>query len=235
MDKGHIEISKDNILSYKECDEYLEKMIESTAWEQEEIQMYGTTYLEPRLTAWYGDVDCNYSHHGITRTVLPWTEVLLQIKARVEEICECKFNNALVNYYRNGEDYMGFHDEQTVQGSKTKIASVSLGSERNFIVKHRNTDEVHSLKISNGSLLVMFGEETAKHYIYSVPKARGSTGPRINLMLRCVEPVVKHEVKMEDIKSELSLEEFKRGEDSVPQSTEEKGSKDSNLKSVEAL
>jgi len=184
---ARIEMTKENIFALKESQELLEHIMTSTPWEQEQIQMYGTTYSEPRLTAWFGDTNCNYSTHGISRNVLPWTKDLLKIKSRVEEICEFTFNNILLNYYRNGDDYMGFHDEQNVQASKGKIAYLSLGNDRNFIIKHRNNDEVHTLKIFNGSLLVMHGEDTAKNYIYSVPKARSSCGPRVNLILRNVE------------------------------------------------
>jgi alkylated DNA repair dioxygenase AlkB len=91
--------------------------------------MFSELYLEPRLTALFGDgPHCNYRYHGVVRECIPWNTTLLAIKQRVEVICGTKFNTALLNMYRNGHDYMGFHaDDEKSLGKNPFIASVSLG------------------------------------------------------------------------------------------------------------
>jgi len=185
--KARIEISRENILALNESQEFLEHMISISSWKQEQFQLYGTVHQESRLVVYFGDTDCNYVSCGETRTVFPWTEDLLKIKGRVEEICNCTFNNATVYYYRNGEDYNGFHDEQTVLASKEKIVYLFLGSDRNFIIKNRKVDEVNVIKVLNGSAIIMYGEETSKNYICCVPKSRSNIGPRLNIIFRNVE------------------------------------------------
>src|SRR5690606_11818139 len=43
----------------------LEELIETTAWRQDAITMYGRAVPIPRLQAWYGDPGRNYAYSGI--------------------------------------------------------------------------------------------------------------------------------------------------------------------------
>jgi alkylated DNA repair dioxygenase AlkB len=81
------------------------EIFDSTVWRHDEIKMFGKLILQPRLTACFGK-EIKYS--GIAMAGNPWTEVMLKIKKVVEEHCQCEFNIALVNYYRDGKDYMGY-------------------------------------------------------------------------------------------------------------------------------
>ena len=42
-------------------DSLLQAIIDDSAWRQEEITVYGKPYLQPRLSAWYGDLAYSYS------------------------------------------------------------------------------------------------------------------------------------------------------------------------------
>ncbi|MDH3537118.1 MAG: alpha-ketoglutarate-dependent dioxygenase AlkB, partial [Gammaproteobacteria bacterium] len=42
-------------------DRLLQQLIEETDWRQERITVYGKPYLQPRLSAWYGDLAYSYS------------------------------------------------------------------------------------------------------------------------------------------------------------------------------
>ena len=90
-------------------DSLLQALIEDTAWRQEEITVYGKPYLQPRLSAWYGNLA--YSYSGIQLEPLPWTSTLLGIKLQVEALVDLEFNSVLLNYYRNQNDSMGMHSD----------------------------------------------------------------------------------------------------------------------------
>ena len=101
--------------------------------------MWGKQYSQPRLVAWYGDPDCSYTYSGITLAPLPWTGLLLDIKNRIECITATTFNSVLLNYYRDHRDSMGLHsDDEPELGTQPEIASLSLGEERTFVLKHRS-------------------------------------------------------------------------------------------------
>jgi len=156
-------------------------------WKQEGMKMYGKEILFPRLTAWYGDENAQYKYSGIVNIPLPWTEELLLIKQKVEEISQTKFNSVLLNYYRNGNDSMGWHSDDEKELSKNPtIASVSFGATRNFQFKHKSVKKSNqNFLLNNGSLLIMKGG-TQHNWVHQVPKTKTLIGERINLTFRAV-------------------------------------------------
>src|SRR5688572_10385137 len=89
----------------------------------------------------------------------------------------------LLNRYRDGRDSIGFHsDDEPELGINPVIASVTLGAERDFVLKHRK-GEKWTRPLSHGSLLVM-GGTLQHHWKHGVAKAAGPVGERINLTFR---------------------------------------------------
>jgi alkylated DNA repair dioxygenase AlkB len=69
-------------------------------------------------------------------------------------------------------------------GRDPVIASLSLGEERVFQIKHNTNKEVkRSIILQHGSLLVMKNGAQI-HYKHQIPKASKSKKPRINLTFR---------------------------------------------------
>lgn len=167
-------------------DEILRELISDVPWRQHKILVWGKMHLQPRLIAWYGDPDTVYTYSGITLEPLPWTDLLLEIRKRVETVTAASFNSVLLNYYRDNRDSMGFHsDYEPVLGDRPVIASVSLGEERTFILKHKANKLAKPvrLRLASGSLLLMKGE-TQRYWHHGVAKQTRPCGPRINLTFR---------------------------------------------------
>ena len=163
-----------------------EQLIGTTIWQQDTITIYGKKHLVPRLTAWYGDADKPYTYSGIKMNPEPWTITLNEIKQKVEAEAATKFTNVLLNYYRNGQDSMGWHrDNEKELGENPIIASVSFGQTRPFHLRHKFRKDVPKLTIplTHGSLLIMKG--TTQHFWeHQVPKSAKTLEPRINLTFR---------------------------------------------------
>jgi len=164
----------------------LERLIAEVPWRAEEVVMFGQRMPQPRLTAWYGDPGKTYTYSGIRLDPLPWTPILRELKTRVEDAAGSTFNSVLINYYRDQRDSVGFHsDAEPELGERPVIASLSLGAERTFVLKHkrlRTTPPVR-LRLASGSLLLM-GGDTQHCWRHGVPKQAKPCGPRINLTFR---------------------------------------------------
>ncbi len=163
---------------------YFNALLEEVNWKQENMQMYGRIVNFPRLTAWYGENDKKYSFSGITLDPLPWTKSILAIKNSIESKFGHTFNSVLLNLYNSGSDSISWHtDAEEELGKNPVIASVSLGANRMFQLRHRETQERIDLELQNGSLLIMQGE--LQHYWqHQVPKTKKAVGKRINLTFR---------------------------------------------------
>jgi len=145
------------------------------------------TYAVPRLLAWYGDPEARYRYSGLEHQPLPWTPLLAEIRTRVQEACGRPFNAVLLNYYRDGNDSMGWHsDDEPELGRDPLIASLNLGGTRRFDLRRKGTTRIgHSLELGDGSLLVM-GGQTQHHWQHQVAKTRKPVAPRINLTFRLI-------------------------------------------------
>ena len=168
----------------------MQALINETPWRQEDINVWGKTFRQPRLVAWYGDPGHAYRYSGIALEPLPWTDRISGIKARVEAQVATTFNSVLLNYYRDQNDSMGMHsDNEKELGPRPTIASISMGAERSFLLKsklHPDT-KIVKLPLASGSLLLMKGD-TQKNYKHGIGKEKHVVGARVNLTFRVILP-----------------------------------------------
>ena len=173
-----------HFLSPERADFYLERLLASLAWQQEEIFLYGRKVKIPRLQAWYGEKDATYQYSGLTMIPKTWTPELSALKERCENTCGQHFNSVLANLYRDGQDSMGSHaDNEAELGDRPCIASLSLGQSRNFDFRHNTTGQKLRLPLNHGSLLIMQGS-TQDHWQHAIAKNKKTMGKRINLTFR---------------------------------------------------
>jgi len=162
----------------------LERLLAETPWRAESVVVYGKRHLQPRLTAWYGDA--SYTYSGLRLEPLPWTALLLELRAAVEAVCGHRFNSVLLNRYRNERDSMGMHsDDEAELGDNPVIASLSYGTARTFVLRHKNNKQTVRLPLENGSLLLMSGQ-LQKHWLHGINKSTRPLGERVNCTFRYI-------------------------------------------------
>ena len=117
---------------------------------------------------------------------LPWSDIIIGVKNKLEELyAEYKYDYVLMNYYRDGNDWISFHrDDEAVADDKNIIASLSFGASRIFqvIPSKGKTSIKYEYKLKHGSLIVMRGD-MQKNWKHGIPKD-ASQQPRINLTFR---------------------------------------------------
>jgi alkylated DNA repair dioxygenase AlkB len=174
-----------SLFTEAESDRFFITLQQEIAWRQEPVVILGRQIMQPRLTAWYGDTGKTYRYTGLTMHPLPWTAALSVVKARIEDICGHSFNSALLNFYRDGRDSMGWHrDNEKELGNHPVIASVSFGTARRFCFRHKDHKaSKETIFLSHGSLLLMKGS-TQHNWYHSIPKALKVTTGRINITFR---------------------------------------------------
>lgn len=166
-------------------DEFSALRFRNIQWKQDIIKLYGKTIPLPRLTAWYGDGGKSYTYSGITSMPNEWNKGLLYLKEKIESFVGVEFNSVLLNWYRDGEDYLNWHaDDEKELGLNPVIASINFGETRDFLIR-KNDDHAKKLSIplTHGTLLLMRGE-LQHHWQHCVPKRKGVRGSRFNLTFR---------------------------------------------------
>lgn len=193
MDAERNLLSKDGIVNYfgsifseEEANRYLEIFLKKIDWKNDEVFIFGKRIVTKRKVAWFGEKEFEYTYSKITKKAQLWTPELLQLKKEIEAKSGETFNSCLMNLYPSGEEGMGWHsDAEKDLKDNSSIASVSFGAERKFVFKHKETKETISLKLQNGSLLLMKGS-TQKHWLHRLPPSKKIISPRINLTFRTI-------------------------------------------------
>jgi alkylated DNA repair dioxygenase AlkB len=149
--------------------------------DHDSIMMFGKLIPVKRYNQSYG---LPYKFAGIDHPALPFPPI---VKRYIDYLNEngFYFNSALVNWYSDGEDYIGFHSDDTRQLVKdSPIACFSFGETKKFQLKSIADNKItNNIMLNNNSLIIMGGlcQKTHKH---SIAKGKSILGRRISITLR---------------------------------------------------
>jgi len=175
------------LFNQKEADFYLNRLLETIEWRNDEAIIFGKKIITKRKVAWYGEKPFEYTYSNTTKHALFWTKELVELKALMENETGETFNSCLLNLYHNGDEGMAWHsDGETDLKKDGAIGSLSFGAERKFAFKHKESKEKVELFLEHGSLLVMKGT-TQTHWLHRLPPTKKVHTPRVNLTFRTIE------------------------------------------------
>ncbi|MDF1698715.1 MAG: alpha-ketoglutarate-dependent dioxygenase AlkB [Saprospiraceae bacterium] len=112
-----------------------------------------------------------------------WSPSIKRIKDRIEKLTNHTFNVCVCIYYPNGEYGVDFHSDHTAFGDTNFIPSLSIGEEREFHLREKETSDIFEIKLMEGSLLIM-GENCQQRFEHSLPINPKYKRGRINLTFR---------------------------------------------------
>lgn len=184
---------------------------------------FGTDAKSRRIFA-IGD---NGLVHRYSKQVLPLTgwnkekdeksygEILQEILIKINKIIDSpnkQLNACLLNEYKDGSNYLGFHSDREALGYNNYVAALSLGGSRDIVFKRKDSYDLliyniikiyckkkkpcdiilgyiedtskYKIQLNNGDLMFMFGtcQEIWQH---SIPK-RAHADYRISVTYRCI-------------------------------------------------
>ena len=175
---------QEGFFSSVEANDLLINCIAGLPWESMKIKMFGKEIVIPRLQCWVGDEGCEYSYSGKKLNRQPWTPELLMIKEKISQHANLNFNSVLVNFYRDGQDSMGWHaDDEPELGKNPTIAALSFGGERDLVFRNILSKETLSIPQLHGALIIIDGQ-TQQYWQHAIKKTKKIISPRINLTFR---------------------------------------------------
>ncbi len=154
-------------------------------WQSRSIMLFGRTVRQPRLLCFMGDEGIRYRYSNDDYDAVAWHPAVLELKCRLQRESVGNFNSVLLNLYRHGRDSMGWHaDDEPELGIDPVIASISLGSNRRFVLRCKDAKQDKlELEPEHGSLIVMSGD-LQHHWQHHVPRTAHKVDARINLTFR---------------------------------------------------
>jgi len=174
------------LMPQKEANYYLDILLNTIEWKNDEAVIFGRHLFTKRKVAWYGDAGFSYTYSNTTKRALGWTKELLELKTITEARTGEEFNSCLLNLYHDGSEGMAWHSDGEKDLKKNgAIASLSFGAERKFAFRHKKTKETVSLILENGSLLMM-KDATQTNWLHRLPPTKLISKPRVNLTFRTI-------------------------------------------------
>jgi alkylated DNA repair dioxygenase AlkB len=137
---------------------------------------------DPRLSRWYAPGDA-----------LPHP-ALGSIRRALQARLDVPLRTIGLNYYRDGNDSVAWHADRELRDLiDTRIAIVTLGARRPFLVRPTGGGSSYDVKPGSGDLLVM-GGACQMRWQHSVPKVKRA-GPRISCSLRWTNTALSRRVR----------------------------------------
>jgi alkylated DNA repair dioxygenase AlkB len=167
-DESWIDVARGWLLG---ADSLLDALIARVDWTQGRRRMYDRVLDDPRLSRWY-----------LRDAPLPHP-ALATIGAALDARLGVALSGPACNYYRDGNDSVAWHaDRELRELHDTRIAIVTLGACRAFLIRAAGGGRSRNLAPASGDLLVM-GGACQMRWEHSVPKTKRS-GPRISCSWR---------------------------------------------------
>ena len=173
-----------NWLDGERADRLLSQSINDIDWRSDVIRIVGKTIPIPRLQQWFGNPETSYTYSNIRLQAVAFPCWIDQLREQIEIQSGERFNRALVNYYRDGSDSVDWHaDDEAELGFEPLVASLSLGAERVFQLRHNLTKERLDIALPHGSLLLM-GAGIQTYWQHRIAKTKKVDKPRVNFTFR---------------------------------------------------
>ncbi|MFY8024416.1 MAG: alpha-ketoglutarate-dependent dioxygenase AlkB family protein [Sediminibacterium sp.] len=175
-----------SIYNHEESNYFLNTLLNTIDWQNDQIKIFGKLIVTKRKVAWYGSLPFEYRYSNTTKKALPFTPALIALKEKIEAVSGETYNSCLLNLYHNGNEGMGWHSDAEAELKKDgAIASLSFGAERKFLFKHKVSTEKRAIFLQSGSLLVMKGA-TQTHWVHQLPASKKIKELRVNLTFRTI-------------------------------------------------
>ena len=114
---------------------------------------------------------------------IAWTADILSVKKLVEAYLNQQFQVCVCIYYPDGNSGVDYHSDPPAFGDTSIIASLSLGEEREFLMREKASFLETKQILAHGSLLIM-KNDCQMLYEHCLPVNSIYTNPRINLTFR---------------------------------------------------
>ncbi len=176
-------VSEVKLLSESKSKKLYDYLLKKLPWEFGKYNMFGREVKTPRLLWAMKDDNFDIEKSYKTSGSSIWSKKMLKIKTKVENIINKKIKYAQINYYRDGNDYIGWHtDSEVIDGDV--IASLSLGVTRKFQFQKINTKAIHNMNLESGTLIIFDHIAAKKEWKHRVPKQPKINDGRINITFR---------------------------------------------------
>ena len=203
----------ENVFSEEESNNYFNSLKKSTKWNNMSHKGGEVPRLISIQHSDYPDCKPIYRHPvDVQPKSELWNFNSKEIRNKVSTLLNINLNHALVQYYRNGLDYISEHADKTLDIRKgTSIINVSFGATRKMKLRSKCTNangvrDIEHITLKHGSVFIL-GWDTNKKWLHSIKQDKridsiknqdelAFNGERISLTIRDIATFIDNDSKL---------------------------------------
>ena len=133
------------------------------------IFIFGKKCFQKRSIGFFSDESKGYFYSNQLCKSQKLSKSFKELLDKINTIFNLKFNGILVNFYRNGEKYIGKHSDDETNLTNEGVIAISVGAERKFRIRDKKTKKiVLDIPTKNYEIIQMKGN-FQKEFTHEIP------------------------------------------------------------------
>mgnify|MGYP006151076027 CR=1 FL=1 len=134
------------------------------------IKIFGKDAMQRRSVGFFSNESIGYKYSGKTMPAIKLTDDLMMLLYYVNSTFGSIFNGILVNYYLDGNEYIGRHsDNERGINKEVGVISISYGAVRKFRIRDKITNKIiKDIPTNPGKIIQMMGD-FQREFTHEIP------------------------------------------------------------------
>jgi len=179
-----------SFLNVYRCEEYsdlIEKCIGEVKDEllvKPPIKVYGKIVHQQRNIGFFSDTSIGYYYSGQLAKAKSLKPHLSELLKLINNRFNTGYNGILVNYYEDGNNYIGDHSDDEKNLDKGGVISVSYGAVRKFRIRDKFTKKIIMDIPTTSNGIIHMGGNFQKEFTHGIPVEKKINDMRYSLTFR---------------------------------------------------
>jgi alkylated DNA repair dioxygenase AlkB len=134
-----------------------------------EIKIFGKIAKQRRSVGFFSDESVGYKYSGKIMPAQILTECLKYLLEYINTKFCATFNGILVNYYIDGNEYIGKHSDDEKNVDEIGVIAISSGAIRKFRIRDKNTNKIIKDIPTDPSKIIQMIGDFQKEFTHEIP------------------------------------------------------------------
>ena len=155
----------ENFELLEKCVNYIKDKLEI----RPKIKIFGKDCRQNRNVGFFSNEVEKYKYSNSYMEAQMLGESLNNLLTIVNQETKNNFNGILINYYENGNNYIGAHSDDESELGNNGVVSISYGSNRKFRIRDKKTKKIFKdIEVENGDMVHM-GGKFQQEFLHEIP------------------------------------------------------------------
>lgn len=157
------------------------------------IFIFGKKALQRRSIAFFSESSIGYRYSRQLMKSQPMFSFLKMLLEYINQVFNCNSNGVLINYYRDGNEYIGAHSDDEsglIKINDVGIIAISVGCSRKFRIRKKSKEKFQDgkkyfdIEMTPYRLIQMGGTQFQKQLTHEIPVQKKIKGWRMSFTFR---------------------------------------------------